>query len=265
MKSAYAGFSILLAVLVNVAFAQKPAVVADKDPGWKRIGQVTASFKKQNESIAVMGHDEFSAIKLKVSEAPINIERVQVFYESGDMEELDVRSVLQKGSETAALKLSKPYRDIKKVAFTYKTLPNTEGEKADLELYGLKTDQAEHADTYIEKEGQKVDEEVEEAEREVEAEAKEVEREAEEEAEQAEREAEETEGDVERAVENTADDLSEAAAKAMAEVTDRRHHTMVGPKGQVIFITDEGKYYYIDNEGKKVFVTEAQLRKKDDK
>lgn len=304
MKKACVILLVLLGLLVNVGYSQKPAVVGDNDPGWKRIGQVTASFKKQSESISVLGADEFTAIKLKVSEAPISIERVQVFYESGDMEELDVRSKLEDGSETATLKLTKPYRDIKKVAFTYKTLPNTDGEKADLELFGLKTDQEEHSDSYLEKKaenadedideaaretkedvkeaGREVEEEAEEAGREVEEEAEETEREAEEaereveqeakeaenefreESREAEREAEETEGDVERAIENTGDDISEAAAKAMADIKDRRHQTKVGPKGQIIFITDEGVYYYIDNEGKKVFVKEIELKDKPD-
>jgi hypothetical protein len=243
MKKAYGILVVMLGLLVNTAFAQKPAVVADSDPGWKRIGQVTASFKKQNESIVVLGQDEFTAIKLKISEAPVNIERVQVFYESGEMEELDVRSELQAGSETKSLKLKQPYRDIKKVAFTYKTLPNTKGDKADVELYGLKTNQKTESDSYIEK-------------RTDDAEKAEI---------KTEQAAERTENDVDRATENTGNEISEVAAKVMADIKDKKHQTKVGPGNQTIFIADDGQYYYIDNDGDKVFVTEVQLKDKPNK
>src|SRR4051812_45355178 len=111
---------LLLVAMGFSAYAQKPAVVADNEAGWKHIGQVTASFKTTNESIIVLGADEFQAIKLKVLEAPIQIDRIQVFYESGQMEELDVNSTLKEGAETRVISLSNPKRDIKKVAFTYK-------------------------------------------------------------------------------------------------------------------------------------------------
>lgn len=262
MKKTCGILAMLLGMTFTVAYAQKPAVVADNDPGWKRIGQVTASFKKQNESIAVLGADEFTAIKLKVSEAPINIDRVQVFYESGDMEELSVSKALQAGSETAVLHLSKPYRDIKKVAFTYKTLPNSQGDKADLELYGLKTNQQKHDDSYLDKKVDEADRNTDKAARETKQEVNRAKREAEEESEKAERKAERTENDLERAGENTGDEISEAAAKVMADIKDKRHQTKVGPGGQVVFIQDDGRYYYINNEGNKVYVTAIQLKHK---
>jgi hypothetical protein len=246
---------LLLAMAAGVTYAQKPAVITDNDPGWKRIGQVTASFKKTNESIIVLGEDEFTAIRLKANDAPIQLERVQVFYETGDMEELNVRNTLQAGASTAAMKLSKPYRDIQKVAFTYKTLPNTDGEKADLELFGLKTDQDLHPDTYIEKKADQAGDEVNETARETEKEVKQMEKEVEAEVEEADRKAEDT-GD------EAGDEISETAAKVMADIKDKKHHAKVGPRGQVIFISDDGRYYYINNEGNKVWVNEIQLKDK---
>src|SRR4051812_35574816 len=100
------GVFAAMGLFFNTTFAQKPAVVADNDPGWKRIGQVTASFKTTNESNVVMGTDEFQAIKLKGSDAPIQIDRLQVFYESGDMEEINVKRELKEGAETRVVNLS---------------------------------------------------------------------------------------------------------------------------------------------------------------
>src|SRR5688572_20606919 len=133
MKKLLSVFFITMAVtcFTNV-FAQKPAVVSSNEPGWRHIGHITASFKGQTESIEVLGADEFTAIKLKVTEATLHIERLQVFYESCDMEEIDVRSNINSDSETQSFTLKHPDRDISKVSFTYRTVANASGDKADI-------------------------------------------------------------------------------------------------------------------------------------
>jgi F0F1-type ATP synthase membrane subunit b/b' len=278
---------LMMVLLVAVGFtaqAQKPAVVSDNEPGWKHIGQVTASFKTTSESIVVLGADEFQAIKLKVSEAPIQIDRVQVFYESGQMEELEVKSELKEGSETRVINLSNPKRDINKVAFTYRTLPNSTGEKADVALYGLKTS-AQGDDAYIKddvneakrearEESRELREDAREVKREAKEEARELESEAKEEGNEAEREINEEANEVERDVDNdvniekeaeeAGDAISEAAAKAAAAITDKKLDGKVGPNGQTVYVDDDTKYYYINQEGKKVYVTKLQLKDKPD-
>jgi hypothetical protein len=138
MKKAVVLFFALFVALANVTFAQEPGVVVSNKAGWHKIGEVKASFKMENESIAVLGADKFKSIKLKVTDAPINIERVQVFYESGEMEEIPVRSELKAGAETRTIDLKGSTQELKKVVFTYKTIANNKDEKAHVELYGLK-------------------------------------------------------------------------------------------------------------------------------
>ena len=55
---------------------------------------------------------------------------------------------------------------------------------------------------------------------------------------------------------------SETAAKAAAEIDDPRHDTKVGPDGQVIFIADDSRFYYVNDKGKRVYVSEARLKDK---
>jgi hypothetical protein len=130
--------SMLFFGIVVSALAQKPEVVVSDKPGWHKIGEVTASFKMKNESIVVMGADEFKAIKLKVTDAPIDIENVTVYYESGNSQEIPVKGMLQSGAETKVFDLDRPTDDLKKVSFTYKSEPNYRGDKAHVELYGQK-------------------------------------------------------------------------------------------------------------------------------
>src|SRR5687768_6964786 len=83
MKKLMVGIVLaLFAWNIQPAIAQKPGVVIGNEPGWQKIGETVASFKSQDESISVIGADEFSAIKIRVKDAPLEIERMQVFYES---------------------------------------------------------------------------------------------------------------------------------------------------------------------------------------
>jgi hypothetical protein len=138
MKKVTLVFMLLSAILLNSAYAQEPSVMLSDKPGWHKIGEVKADFKMENQSISVLGNDEFKSILLKVTDAPINILDLQVFYESGETEEIDVKNELQPGSETRKIDLKGSGKDIQKVVFTYKTLPNQADEKAHVELYGLK-------------------------------------------------------------------------------------------------------------------------------
>ncbi|MEX2232182.1 MAG: hypothetical protein WD824_08480 [Cyclobacteriaceae bacterium] len=268
---------LLVVMLVSVlawsmgsVYAQKPGVVLSNDPGWQKIGETVASFKLQNESISVLGADEFAAIKIKV-DAPLHIERLQVFYESGEMEEIDVKKRIQAGDESGVFKLKHPDRDIQKVAFTYNTVPNAQGEKADVELYGFKTgnepsesyrDEKERAEEKAERAEKKLERAEEKGERKAEAD---IERKADEAEDELEENADESESDLERAAEKTGDAISETAGKAAAEIDDARHDTKVGPDGQTVYVSDDSRYYYVNEKGKRIYVTELQLKDKQEK
>lgn len=236
-------FLTLAVLFYTKTYAQKPAVVTGNEPGWKHIGQTTASFKMQNESISVLGADEFTAIKLKVSEAKLHIERLQVFYESGDMEDIDVRKHFSSGTESRVINLKHPDRDIQKISFTYRTDPNTSGEKADVALYGLKTNQPAGKDAYR-NEKNEVKEEAREARDEVREEAR------------------ETGKEIENDGVSVGDKIQEGAKDAAAAITDQKLDDKVGPGNETVYVDENAKYYYINNEGDKVFITKLQLRDK---
>jgi hypothetical protein len=247
---------IMAATLYSKLFAQKPAVVASNEPGWTHIGHTTADFDMQDESIVVLGADEFTALKVKVTEASLDITRLQVFYESGEMEEIDLRNHFGEGTESRTINLKHPDRDIKKVAFTYKTDANAKGEKADIDLYGLKTNQPAGKDSYRDEKNE-LKEEAREAEREVKEEAREADRELDEESDDIEVEVEDDAGDV-------GDRVEEGVKDAASAIKDRKLKNKVGPGGETAYVDDNGKYYYINNLGEKVFITKLQLKDKPD-
>src|SRR3989337_262683 len=244
MKTTIVMFGMMLGLTCYTSlFAQKPSVVSSNDAGCQHIGQTTASFATQNESIEVLGADEFTAIRLKVKEAPLHIERLQVFYESGEMKEIDVRSELNTNGETRVITLKHPDRDINKVAFTYRTVKNSKGEKADVSLYGLKTNQPAGEDAYRD-EKRAIKEDAKEAEEDVE------------------RETNEAANDVNREAQSAGDKVSEGVNDAAAAIKDQKVKDKVGPGNETVYLDDNGKYYYINNEGNKVNIMEAQLKDK---
>jgi hypothetical protein len=122
----------------GAALAQKPAVVTSDKPGWHKIGETTVSLKSEKDEIAVIGNDSFRSLKIKVTDQPIHILSMAVTYESGEVQDINVKSDYKAGGESKVIDLKNGPRQIKRVAFVYKTVANTQNDKAHVELYGLK-------------------------------------------------------------------------------------------------------------------------------
>ena len=52
------------------------------------------------------------------------------------------------------------------------------------------------------------------------------------------------------------------ASKAASKVADKTYKGKSGPAGQTIYIDKYSKYYYVDSKGRKVYLTEAELKEK---
>jgi len=120
------------------AMAQKPAVMTSDKAGWHKIGETTANMKTEKDEIMVMGADKFKSLKIKVTDAPIHIASMVVYYDSGDSEDINLRLDFSAGTESRVIDLKGGPRTVKKVGFVYKTVANAKNDKAHVELYGLK-------------------------------------------------------------------------------------------------------------------------------
>ena len=113
-------------------------IISDKT-GWHKIGEVKADFKKEREEIMVMGADRFASIRFKVTEAPIDLVGLEVYYESGDKQDVKINMPVKAPGESRTIDLNGGERSLKKIVMVYKTLPNQHDEKAQVEVWGLKT------------------------------------------------------------------------------------------------------------------------------
>ena len=55
---------------------------------------------------------------------------------------------------------------------------------------------------------------------------------------------------------------AEIASKGKAKATDKKSEVWIGPEGQTIYVDDSNRYYWINGNGKRIFVSEAALRAK---
>jgi hypothetical protein len=134
---------LLLAIAIAYGSAHAQSVVVSDKTGWHKIGSRTIDFKNDKDEITVMGADKFSSIKFKVNDAPVNLQNVEVYYETGDKQEIAVNSPIGPTMESKAFNLNGGERSLKKISFDYNTLPNMKDEKAEIEVWGLKTNQDE--------------------------------------------------------------------------------------------------------------------------
>lgn len=138
MKKIILALGILLTG--NIALnAQKASVIVNDKTGWHKIAETTVNFEKEKDEILVLGADRFASIKFKVTEAPVELKKLEVYYESGDKQEINVNKTILMDRESGNIDLNGGERNLKKVVFHYHTVPNTADKKAHLELWGLKT------------------------------------------------------------------------------------------------------------------------------
>ena len=139
MKNRLMIIMIAMAIIYGKAIAQQPAVMVSDQKGWHKIGETTVNFQKDHDEIVVMGAYKFSSIKFMVKDAPIDLMDLEIYYESGDNQSISVNAPIKAPGESKTIKLNGGERNLKKIVFVYKTLPNRKDTKAHVEIWGLKT------------------------------------------------------------------------------------------------------------------------------
>ena len=55
-------------------------------------------------------------------------------------------------------------------------------------------------------------------------------------------------------------ETAELATTGKAKITDKKSTQWVGPQGQTIYVDDGSKYYWINGNGKRIYVSQAALK-----
>ena len=55
---------------------------------------------------------------------------------------------------------------------------------------------------------------------------------------------------------------AEVSSKGFAKVVDRTYDGKVAPNGRTVYITEDSRYYWVDQKGRRHYVKESQLKDK---
>src|SRR5581483_6959602 len=88
---------ILLAITGGYGnvYAQKAAVMVSDKSGWHKIGETTVNFTKERDEIMVIGANRFASIKFKVEQAPIDLQDLEIYYVSGDKQDVKINTPIK--------------------------------------------------------------------------------------------------------------------------------------------------------------------------
>jgi hypothetical protein len=141
MKSKIIGLSILMILFMGM-MVQAQQVSQPKQGykgSWRLLGTTQASHKADHDIIIIAGpYDYFRRLKFKVTNAPLNMQRMFVRYDDGGKpENIDIRYNIPKGGESRVIDLRGGKRKLKSVEFWYDTKGFLNG-KANVTLMGIK-------------------------------------------------------------------------------------------------------------------------------
>lgn len=128
--------SILFSLLISSAATAAPLPVLDVFHGWEKLGEKKVNFKADRDEIRVTAHDGlFTALKLTVKDAGINLHRAVVHFANGQTQTVNVKQNIARGQSSRVLNLNGNRRIIQKVVLYYDT-KNRARQRATVELWG---------------------------------------------------------------------------------------------------------------------------------
>lgn len=109
-----------------------------KAGSWRVLGTVHAKHTADHDALNVPGpHDYYRKIKFKVTDSPVNIQRLVVRYDDGAPENINTRIEIPKGGESRVIDLKGGKRKLKSIEFWYDTKGFLNG-KADVTVFAMK-------------------------------------------------------------------------------------------------------------------------------
>jgi hypothetical protein len=129
-------FTALLAISVFTFFSSfKPAGIKAE---WKFIGDKNVRFGVDRDVVHCgVVSDNFRQIKLKVTDGPIKIYDMKVYFDNDEVQDISIRGQIRQGGESRIIDLNGGLRSLKKIEFTYETKGFARG-RARVAVWGRK-------------------------------------------------------------------------------------------------------------------------------
>ena len=100
-------------------------------PIWEQLGCKSVGFGIDHDVIPVGRREgQFTALKLRVKDAPIEIFNLSAVFGNGARQDIKVKSVIPSGGETRVLDLAGNARGLDRVEILYRSIPTFKGKAA---------------------------------------------------------------------------------------------------------------------------------------
>jgi hypothetical protein len=103
--------------------------------GWKFIGDKWAAYGPDRDVLRVGGKDAYRQVKLKITDGPLHITDVDIYFENGEKMNVALRNNFRAGQESRVIDLPGGSRRLDRIEFLYSTIGRAKG-KARIAVWG---------------------------------------------------------------------------------------------------------------------------------
>lgn len=90
--------------------------------GWRFIADKTVAFGVDHDVIVTGNtNDDFRKLKLRVTDGPLKMYDMKVYFDNGDVQDVSIRFHIPQGGESRVIDLDGGLRHIKRIEFWYET------------------------------------------------------------------------------------------------------------------------------------------------
>jgi hypothetical protein len=90
--------------------------------GWRFIADRMVAFGVDHDVIVTGNtNDDFRKLKLRVTDGPLKMYDMKVYFDNGSVQDVSIRSLIRQGGESRVIDLDGGLRHIKRIEFWYET------------------------------------------------------------------------------------------------------------------------------------------------
>lgn len=121
-------------LLVVIAFTTLNSF-ASVQKGWHFIGDKWAAFGSDRDVLRVGGNDAYRQIKIRITDAPLRIDDMDIYFENGEKMNVPLKNAFKAGQESRVIDLPGGVRKLDRIEFLYSTIGRAKG-KARVAVWG---------------------------------------------------------------------------------------------------------------------------------
>src|SRR5438105_4614828 len=101
-------FLLLFYIILHSTFifGQKPAIITSNKPGWHKLTETIVDLKIERKEVEVLGADRFSSLKFRVTEAPLRLDSIYVYFEDDSVQNIAVHTLIKAGGQSGVIHLT---------------------------------------------------------------------------------------------------------------------------------------------------------------